>query len=235
MSKGVITLKNKKPKFKVGDIVVITIFGTVCKISSVKKLDGMFVYELSNKEGIYLEDTLTSIREYDDTIPKKESLQIEFKYFFGDIVQVEGYEGDLFRIVGLRTEIWRYKKDAWEDITYELSRISDGEWLEASEEELVLIADQADAPVFLQKLDVSYKKSKETKVMELLQAMNLQRKTEKELLRLKRERKAIIDGLLDVYNDYKTLYELFEEEEYKDVMDLVMDNLVKLTTDKSAN
>ncbi|WP_456279100.1 hypothetical protein [Bacillus sp. AK128] len=230
-----ITLKNKKPKFKVGDIVVITIFGTVCKISSVKKLDGMFVYELSNKEGIYLEDTLTSIREYDDTIPKKESLQIEFKYFFGDIVQVEGYEGDLFRIVGLRTEIWRYKKDAWEDITYELSRISDGEWLEASEEELVLIADQADAPVFLQKLDVSYKKSKETKVMELLQAMNLQRKTEKELLRLKRERKAIIDGLLDVYNDYKTLYELFEEEEYKDVMDLVMDNLVKLTTDKSAN
>jgi hypothetical protein len=233
MSKGVKALKNKKPKFKVGDIVVISLFGTVCKISKVRTLDGMYVYELSNKEGIYLEDTLTSIREYDESVPKNETLQIEFKYFFGDLVQVKGYEHDIFKIVGLRTEIWRYKKDAWEDITYELSRLSDGEWLEASEEEIILIADHVEAPVFLQKLEVLYTKSKETKVMELLQAMNLQRKTEKELLRLKRERKAIIDGLLDVYNDYKTLYELFEEEEYKNVMDLVMDNLIKFTSGKA--
>ncbi|WP_246941677.1 hypothetical protein [Bacillus pinisoli] len=227
------TLKNKKPKFKVGDIVVITLFGTVCKISKVLTLDGMYVYELSNREGIYLEDTLTSIREYDETIPKKESINIEFKYFFGDLVQVKGYEQEVFKIVGLRTEIWRYKKDAWEDIVYELSRISDGEWLEANEDEIVLIADHEEAPVFIQKLEVFYLKSKESKVMELLQTMNLQRKTEKELLRLKRERKAIIDGLLDVYNDYKTLYEIFEEEEYKNVMDLVMDNLTKFTTGKS--
>ncbi|MBM7661881.1 hypothetical protein JOC85_002688 [Bacillus mesophilus] len=226
-------MKNKKPKFKVGDIVVISLFGTVCKVSKVRTLDGMYVYELSNKEGIYLEDTLTSIREYDESVPKNETLQIEFKYFFGDLVQVIGYEQEIFKIVGLRTEIWRYKKDAWEDITYELSRLSDGEWLEASEEEIILIADHVEAPVFLQKLEVLYSKSKETKVMELLQAMNLQRKTEKELLRLKRERKAIIDGLLDVYNDYKTLYELFEEEEYKNVMDLVMDNLIKFTTGKA--
>jgi hypothetical protein len=212
---------------------VISLFGTVCKISKVRTLDGMYVYELSNKEGIYLEDTLTSIREYDEAIPKKESLQIEFKYFFGDLVKVKGYGSHIFKIVGLRTEIWRYKKDAWEDITYELSRLSDGEWLEASEDEIVLIADHTDAPVFLQNLEMFYSHSKETKVMELLQAMNLQRKTEKELLRLKRERKAIIDGLLDVYNDYKTLYELFEEEEYKNVMDLVMDNLIKFTTGKA--
>jgi hypothetical protein len=190
------------------------------------------VYELSNREGIYLEDTLENIMDYDETIPKKESIQIEFKYFFGDLVQVKGYEENLFKIVGLRTEIWRYKKDSWEDIIYELSRLSDGEWLEASEEEIVLIADHAHTPAFLQKLEILYLKSKETKVMELLQTMNLQRKTEKELLRMKRERKAIIDGLLDVYNDYKTLYVLFEEDEYKNVMDLVMDNLIKFTTGK---
>jgi hypothetical protein len=211
---------------------VITFYGTVCKISSVRTLDGMFVYELSNREGIYLEDTLESIMDYDESIPKKESIQIEFKYFFGDLVQVKGYEENLFKIVGLRTEIWRYKKDSWEDTIYELSRLSDGEWLEASEEEIVLIADHGHVPVFLQKLEILYLKSKETKVMELLQTMNLQRKTEKELLRMKRERKAIIDGLLDVYNDYRTLYELFEEEEYKNVMDLVMDNLIKFTTGK---
>ncbi|MBM6619383.1 hypothetical protein [Bacillus suaedaesalsae] len=226
-------MEEKNPKFKVGDIVVISLYGTVSKISKIKSLNGNFAYELNNKEGLYLEDTLESILEYDDKNTNQESLQVEFKYYFGDLVQVKGYGKDLFKIVGLRTEIWRYKKDAWEDIIYELSRLSDGEWLEASEDEITLIADHEHAPIFLQKLDMIYVKTKETKVMEMLQSMNKQRKTEKELLRLKRERKAIIDGLLDVYNDYKYLYELFEDEEYKNVMELVMENLSKFTSSKN--
>ena len=54
--------------------------------------------------------------------------------------------------MGFRTEIWRYKEDAWEDIIYELSRIGDGQWLEASEDELILVADAENANAFLQKL-----------------------------------------------------------------------------------
>lgn len=226
-------MEDKKPKFKVGDIVVISLYGTVSKVSKIKSLNGNFAYELNNKEGLYLEDTLESILEYEENKPKQESLKVEFKYYFGDLVQVKGYGKDLFKIVGLRTEIWRYKKDAWEDIIYELSRLSDGEWLEASEDEITLIADHEHAPIFLQKLDVIYVKTKETKMMEMLQSMNKQRKTEKELLRLRRERKAIIDGLLDVYNDYKYLYEIFEDEEYKNVMELVMENLSKFTSSKN--
>jgi hypothetical protein len=228
-------MEKGKPKYKVGDIVVISLYGTVSKVSKVKRIDGSFAYELTNKDGLYLEDTLESITEYEGKTPKKETIQIEFKYYFGDLVHVKGYEKELFKIVGLRTEIWRYKKDAWEDIIYELSRLSDGEWLEASEDEIVLIADHEHAPIFLQKLEVLFLKSKETTKMEmeLLQSMNKQRKTEKELLRLKRERKAIIDGLLDVYNDYKYLYELFEDDEYKNVMELVLENLMKFTSGKT--
>jgi hypothetical protein len=228
-------MEKRKPKFRVGDIVVISLYGTVSKVSKVKKLDGMFAYELNNKDGLFLEDTLESIMEYEGNTPKKESIQIEFKYYFGDLVHVKGYEKDLFKIVGLRTEIWRYKKDAWEDIIYELSRLSDGEWLEASEDEIILIADHEHAPIFLQQLEILFLKTKETKMMEMemLQSMNKQRKTEKELLRLRKERKAIIDGLLDVYNDYKYLYEMFEDDEYKNVMELVLENLLKFTSGKS--
>ncbi len=225
-------MSQKKPKYMVGDIVVITHFGTVCKISSVRKLDGMFVYELSSREGLYIEDSLESILEYEENTPKHEYLQVEFKYYFGDLVSVKGYEQEIFKIVGLRTEVWRYKKDEWEDIIYELSRLTDGEWLEASEEEIVLIADHENAPIFLQKLEIYYLKSKETNMMEMLQSMNQHRKSEKELLRLKKERKVIIDGLLDVYNDYQSLYAFFEDEEYYNVMELVMENLVKFTSGK---
>ncbi len=55
-------------------------------------------------------------------------------------MQVTGYDKDVFRIVGFITEVWRYKNDAWEDTIYELSRITDGEWLEADESDLTLLA-----------------------------------------------------------------------------------------------
>ncbi|MFD1737151.1 hypothetical protein ACFSCX_11375 [Bacillus salitolerans] len=225
-------MKNKKPKFKVGDIVVITLYGTVSKITNVKMVNGMYVYELNNKDGIFLENTLENINHYKGQETKKEAVSIEFNYYFGDIVQIKDYGDDLFKVVGLRSEIWRYKQDAWEDIVYELSRLSDGEWLEASEDEMILIADHEQAPMFLQKIELIYIKKKENLMMEMLQSMNFHRKTEKELLRLRRERRAIIDGLLDVYNDYQFLYKTFGDEEYKNVMDLVLQNLMKFTDGK---
>ncbi len=41
----------------------------------------------------------------------------------------------------------------------------------------------------------------------------------------KTEFKTLIDSLLDLYNDYKALYETFGDESYRNVMDLCLDKL----------
>ncbi len=50
---------------------------------------------------------------------------------------------------------------------------------------------------------------------------------------LRRIVKEIIDGLLDIYNDYQLLFDTFKDEEYKIVMDVVHNYLVKLTEKNS--
>ncbi len=40
-----------------------------------------------------------------------------------------------------RTDVWRYKNDAWK-IIYELSRITDGEWLKRMNQILTLLQAQ---------------------------------------------------------------------------------------------
>lgn len=50
--------RKKQPKYNVGDIVVITLYGTVGKITNMKVLDGVYVYEVNNHDGFYVEQTL---------------------------------------------------------------------------------------------------------------------------------------------------------------------------------
>jgi len=157
----------------------------------------------------------------------QERVELEYKFFFGDIVQVFNYGKELFKIIGIRTEIWRYKEDSWEDIVYELSRVTDGEWLEASEEELILVTPHEETENYAQSVDMLYL-GKEIKKTELLPKMKKQNGSEKEEVRLTKEKHEIINGLLDVYNDYKFLYELFEDEEYAEVMNLVLKHLKKI-------
>ncbi|WP_223701895.1 hypothetical protein [Sutcliffiella deserti] len=224
--------KPNKPKYQIGDIVVITIYGTVGKVTDLKLIDGTFVYEVNSSEGLYQEETLAFVSEYEGKVLVTERLDIEYLYFIGDIVQVIGYGKELFKIVGLRTEIWRYKEDSWEDIIYELTRLSDGEWLEAGEEELTMIVHHEHAEVFIHKLGLSYMFNKENTSLELYNPMtgsnNYFKKEE-----FNKEYQRIIDGLLDVYNDYKALYELFGDEEYKKVMNLVVKNLKKYLDSKN--
>ena len=35
----------------------------------------------------------------------------------------------------------------------------------------------------------------------------------------------MVDELLDIYNDYQTLYQMFENPEYKEIMVLIMNSL----------
>ncbi|MFC5733077.1 hypothetical protein [Cytobacillus gottheilii] len=218
----------KKAKYNIGDTVVIIIYGTVGKITDVKWLDDMYVYEVNKSEGLYVESSLQLLSDYKGSIVEKEHVDIEYQYFIGDLVQVRGYGTDIFKIVGFRTEIWRYKEDAWEDVIYELSRMNDGEWLEASEEEITLLADAESAEAFIQKLGTLYLMNKKEKLPELKESKATFRKAEKDLLAIKQDKQELIDGLLDIYNDYQILYRLFQDEEYKYIMRMIIRKLKNL-------
>ena len=220
--------KRRKPKYKIGDTVVITIYGTVGRVTDVKWLDGKYVYEVNKSDGLFLESALQMLSEYDGTVVEQEQIDIEYKFFFGDLVQVSGYGADLFKVVGFRTEIWRYKEDAWEDVIYELSRVSDGEWLEAGEEELTLVADAESADTFIQRLGLLYLVNKQDQAVKNTNLKNLIRKSEFEEIERKKEKKELIDNLLDIFNDYRILYELFHDQEYFQVMRVILRKLESL-------
>ncbi|HEY2421385.1 MAG TPA: hypothetical protein VGI04_08220 [Neobacillus sp.] len=220
--------KRKKPKYKIGDTVVISMYGTVGRITDVKWLEGKYVYEVNKSEGLFLESGLQILSEYDGNVMEKEQIDIEYRFFFGDLVQVSGYAADLFKVVGFRTEIWRYKEDAWEDVIYELSRVSDGEWLEAGEEELTLVADAESADTFIQKLGLLYLVNKQEKNLNQPKSQNIVRKAESEEIERKKEKKTLIDNLLDIYNDYQILFELFHDQEYYQVMRVILRKLETL-------
>lgn len=201
--------KRKQPKFKTGDTIVVTIYGTVGKITNIKFLEGEYVYEVNESEGLFKEDCLRLLDEYDGYLLEQEQIDIEYKFLFGDLVKVKGYENDFFKVVGFRTEIWRYKEDAWEDVIYELTRITDGEWLEADEEELSLIADYDQAETYIKKYGIV-----------------IPTKQEQALLPSPRHQDdSYVDRLLDIYNDYKVLYYLFKDKKYKRKMNTIVDQL----------
>ncbi|WP_066368256.1 hypothetical protein [Neobacillus fumarioli] len=222
--------KQKKPKFKIGDTVVISMYGTVGKITDVKWLDGSYVYEVNNSHGLFLESSLEPLAEYDGAVMEQEQIDIEYKFFIGDLVQVKGYGSDLFKVVGFRTEIWRYKEDAWEDVIYELSRVNDGEWLEVGEEDLTLVADAESADTFIQKLGLLYLVNDKEKTAKKDGLRNKDNKIDIGEISRRQEKKELIDHLLDLFNDYRILYELFHDQEYYQVMRVVLRKLKSLVS-----
>lgn len=200
-------------------------------LTDVKFLEGSFVYEVNYSDGLYMEALLMPIQEYEGTlVQEQEQINIEYKFFFGDLVQVIGFADEYFKVIGFRTEIWRYKENAWEDVLYELSRLSDGEWLEAHEDELLLVADAESADIYFQKLGLVYP-AKNKAVTKETQLQNAVRRAEWKMLQEQKEKKEFIDHLLDVYNDYQALYNVFEDEEYKKVMLITLLKLKGITAD----
>ncbi|MFD2445702.1 hypothetical protein ACFSO7_17220 [Bacillus sp. CGMCC 1.16607] len=223
--------KKKKPKFAIGDTVVIKAYGTVGKITDIKSIDGTYIYEINKDVGLFVEERLQLLSEYEDKVIEKEQIDIEYQFYFGDLVQVKDYGTDLFKIVGFRTEIWRYKEDAWEDVIYELSRISDGEWLEANEDEISLVAEADQAEVFIQKLGYLYMANINKNTLKLPEP----KKKPSPHVKSEEEQKRIIDNLLDVYNDYELLSAMFRDPEYDKIKKMILRKLKKLTNndDKS--
>jgi hypothetical protein len=221
--------KRKKPKFTIGDKVVIIAYGIVGDITDIKWIDGKYIYEINTNEGLFIEERLQLLSEYEGEAVEKEHIDIEYQFFFGDIVQVKGYGTDLFKVVGFRTEIWRYQEDSWEDVIYELSRITDAEWLEAAEDELTLVAEAENADTFIQNLGYLYMLDKDKNTLKLPEPKPSPKVdfhvNDKEN---EQNQKKVIDNLLDVYNDYKLLAEMFQDPEYVKIKKGILRKLKRL-------
>lgn len=224
-------MTKKIPKYKVGDIVVIIMYSTVGTVTNVHQIDQHYLYEVNHSEILYFENAIQLYTEYTGKVIDAEKIEIQFQYQIGDIVQVKGYEAELFKVVGYRTEIWRYTEDGWEDVIYELMRINDGEWLEASEEELAFVMGKKEAGTFVQQLSLMHIVSPENKSMDQLLAKEKLQKLEPPVRKAKRTKNDIVNELLDIYNDYRSLYEMFEDPEYKEMMNFIIDSLLKYTND----
>ena len=72
--------RRKKPKYQIGDTVVITIYGTVGKITNVQWLDGTYVYEVNKSDELYKEASLQLLSEYDGEMLKKNTLILNINF-----------------------------------------------------------------------------------------------------------------------------------------------------------
>ncbi|KUL19153.1 hypothetical protein QNH18_11600 [Bacillus paralicheniformis] len=221
-------MKSNAPKFKVGDVVVVVMYGTVGTITKVHKIDKHFLYEVNHNEVLYFETSLQLYKDYDGVIVDTEKLDIEYQFLIGDVVYVKDYGKELFKITGHRTEIWRYVEDGWEDIIYELTRLKDGEWLETEEEDLTLVLRTYEMDQFVhQLLFVHYVGEAGQELDEpISEKVFLPFAGDPEEQEHERNMAvAVVDELLDIYNDYKVLYEMFQDAEYKEMMEFVLSSL----------
>ena len=135
----------KQPKFSIGEKVLIFESGTETEVTKIYHIADEFYYQVKDGKNLYNEKNLVKVTAATKELFKRENVNINYKFRFGDIVRVRGYNRDLFVIIGFRAEVWRYKDSAWEDIIYECSRLSDGAWLEAYEDDLIYITNEENA------------------------------------------------------------------------------------------
>jgi len=201
---------NEKPRYSVGDVVVLERDGTITIIQKIFQVDGEWYYKLKDYQDLISERSL-AIKPKLEVAKMRENVNIEYKFQFGDIVRVKGYGQDLFMVIGFRAEIWRYKESAWEDLIYELAKINDGQWLEASEDELTYITNEENAKKLM-----AMKKDPIDKNPLPLSSPKPQSR-QKEIVD--------IDQLLDMYNDYQYLYLNFGEASYRKKMKEILKKL----------
>ncbi len=222
--------KRNKPKFAIGNSVVILVNGIVGTVKSVQEFNQTYVYEVQGADGVFTESSLMLVEDFEGLLFEAEHVNIDYKFFFGDLVQVKGYGKEIFKVIGFRTEIWRYKEESWEDIIYELSRISDNEWLECNEDDLIFLADAKDAEQFLKKhsLNQKLKSNQYKKLAEPSPLAHLKKNANQES-----NHQEMINHLLDIYNDYRILRDMFGDETYGKVMKTAVKKLEKLVDEQA--
>lgn len=220
--------KRKKPKFQVGDIVVMMLYGIVGAVTNVKELEQTFTYEIDGKTGSYLESSLIHLDEFNENYSEHEHISVDYRFYFDDLVQVPNISKDIYKVVGFRTEIWRYKNESWEDVIYELARVRDGDWLECSEEEVTLVCEAKNAEQFLKK----FAETNPGMGLKKLPKKNKKSPISKEIVvkpLTELQKKERIDNLLDLYFDYVSLKHNFGDGEFDKVIALIIKKLHELT------
>ncbi|MED4878623.1 hypothetical protein P9711_13585 [Anoxybacillus geothermalis] len=206
----------KRPKFSVGDIVVNTLYGTVGTVTDIQQVDGTFLYEINHGHSLFAEQTLVLLSEFTGDLWIAEEIEIELPFFLGEIVRVRDYGGQLFKVVGVRTEIYRYYGEGWEETIYELKRLTDGWEIEVHLEDMIPLADGDGTSVTL--------------VQDIVIAAPM--KASIALPPAGGEKSGpSVDDLLDMYNDYKALYEWFGDDQYKRMMETVVQRLQTIVND----
>jgi hypothetical protein len=210
-----------KPKFQIGDKVVITSYGTIGTVTHIEHYNGIYFYKVNSSEVLFTSSELKLAEDIEESSYEEDDvINIEYKFNFGDIVLVDGYEDDLFKVVGYRTEMWRYPNDSWEVVIYELSRITDGEWLEAEEDEMTFISSQKNIDD-LKMLNNNHSPSSNNQKLKNKNDISRMNK----LSTKKLENESQIDDFLDMYNDYKFLYDKFGDTEYKKKLKRILTQL----------
>ncbi|PRO41479.1 hypothetical protein [Bacillus sp. LLTC93] len=175
-----------------------------------------------------------------DKLDALEFADHEPAYKTGDLVSVEGYKGRVFYIDCARYIEETSKEAVFNFIEYDLYDAINGEWLEAFEADMMLLANALVAEDFLADFNLEdypparstvYLINYETEAEEM--AAKEQPKTPRQLSAIeaekrKQERKEAaerVDILLDTYNSYKASFEMTGDESLKAKMDEVMAKL----------
>jgi len=210
----------KRPKFSVGDIVVNTLYGTVGTVTDIQQIDGTFLYEINHGHSLFTEQALVLLSEFTGDLWIAEEIEIELPFFLGEIVRVRDYGSHLFKVVGVRTEIYRYYGEGWEETIYELKRLTDGWEIEVHLEDIIPLADGEETSVTLVQDIVIATPMKASLLLPPVDAENSG---------------PSVDELLDRYNDYKALYEWFGDEQYKRMMETVVQHLQAIVDHRNRN
>lgn len=134
---------------------------------------------------------------------KRYGENFERSFNIGDLVRVAGYDDDVFQIEGYVYSEYYFIDEEWTELVYELARITDGQWVDAEEEDMSLVAPADQAEDYLRKME---RKSRQ-----------------------KRVEGSKIDDLLTKLNDYKVLYEHFGDDEYKTEIERIKTKLRRTT------
>lgn len=133
------------------------------------------------------------------------------KFQLGDVVQIEDFD-ELYEIETLVTSVHHYNDgSSHEEELYILRDVETRDIVEAYEDELILV-----------QTSESYAKSKTPDPIKSTKATKVEQKGKKKELDY--------DELLDKYNDYKMLYELWGDRRFK----TIMTNTIKKMKDMKA-
>lgn len=131
------------------------------------------------------------------------------RFDFGDIVRIDGYEDEWYRVEGY-TELNYYSLEGmYQESYYDLARIPDGLYLDGYDDNMTLICTAEEAWEALEK-----RKEKSRK-----KTLNI---------KSKKSSQEQIDDLLDEHNDFMELYRITRDKEYVELAKLAFEFIKEL-------